>query len=97
MNQAPAISQIIDRGGRRSGVELRQFSYSDHIPERRSNQDRRCGPDRRSGLDRRTFKERRCATDEKGPYQVNSNVIDMRNHKDRRKEMRRAAFDKDIG
>ena len=36
-----------DNGGRRSGIERREFSYDQHIPERRS------GKDRRSGLDRR--------------------------------------------
>ena len=39
---------INDNGGRRSGVERRQFSYFAHVPERRS------GKDRRNGLDRRT-------------------------------------------
>ena len=36
-----------DNGGRRLGIERRQFSYDFHIPERRS------GKERRSGLDRR--------------------------------------------
>jgi hypothetical protein len=36
-----------DNGGRRSGIDRRQFSYTAHIPERRS------GKERRSGLDRR--------------------------------------------
>ena len=36
-----------DNGGRRLGIERRQFNYDFHIPERRS------GKDRRSGLDRR--------------------------------------------
>jgi len=36
-----------DHGGRRSGIERRQFSYSIHIPERRSGKDRRVLPDRR--------------------------------------------------
>ena len=36
-----------DNGGRRSGVDRRQFSYKDHIPERRSGKDRRSGNDRR--------------------------------------------------
>ncbi len=36
-----------DNGGRRSGIERREFLYNGHIPERRS------GKDRRSGLDRR--------------------------------------------
>ena len=40
-------SSIKDNGGRRSGVDRRQFSYNTHISERRS------GKDRRSGLDRR--------------------------------------------
>jgi len=36
-----------DNGGRRSGIERREFLYDQHIPERRS------GKDQRSGLDRR--------------------------------------------
>jgi hypothetical protein len=38
---------IKDKGGRRSGIDRRQFSYNDHIPERRSGKDRRSGFDRR--------------------------------------------------
>ena len=38
-----------DNGGRRSGIERRRFSYSVHIPERRSGIDRRCSQDRRCG------------------------------------------------
>jgi hypothetical protein len=41
------MSNILpDNGGRRMGIERRQFSYTLHIPERRSKE-------RRSGLDRR--------------------------------------------
>ena len=40
-----------DNGGKRSGVDRRQFSYSSHIPERRSNKDRRGGFDRRKARD----------------------------------------------
>jgi hypothetical protein len=36
---------LADQGGRRSGVERRQFSYNSHLPERRSGQDRRRGKD----------------------------------------------------
>ena len=36
-----------DNGGRRLGIERRQFLYNGHIPERRS------GKERRSELDRR--------------------------------------------
>ena len=36
-----------DNGGRRLRIDRRQFSYTMHIPERRS------GKERRNGLDRR--------------------------------------------
>ena len=41
------IQILPDNGGRRSGTDRREFSYTSHIPERRS------GKERRSGLDRR--------------------------------------------
>ena len=66
-----------DNGGRRSGIERREYSYTAHIPERRSGTDRRSGDERRSvlsvwdgiecrlnlwrGLARRNGKERRRA------------------------------------
>ena len=37
-----------DYGGRRSGVDRRQFTYAVHIPERRSGKDRRINWDRRT-------------------------------------------------
>jgi len=39
--------KLKDTGGRRSGTDRRQFSYSNHIPERRSGLDRRIRDDRR--------------------------------------------------
>jgi len=36
-----------DNGGRRSGIDRRQFSYTANIPERRSGKERRSGFDRR--------------------------------------------------
>ena len=36
-----------DNGGRRSGIDRREFSYNAHIPERRSGKERRSGVDRR--------------------------------------------------
>ena len=45
--------EIRDNGGRRSGIDRRYFSYSDHIPERRMAEDRRSPEDRRTGSDRR--------------------------------------------
>ena len=45
---------IVDNGCRRSGIERRQISYDQYIPERRSGEDdRRSDNDRRSGKDRR--------------------------------------------
>ena len=40
----------IDNGGRRSGIDRRQFSYSGYLPERRSGNERRSGRDRRETL-----------------------------------------------
>ena len=40
-------SFIRDNGGERLGLDRRQFSYDRHIPERRSDQDRRRKLDRR--------------------------------------------------
>jgi hypothetical protein len=39
---------IADNGGRRKNNDRRQFSYTCHIPERRSGSDRRAGDDRRT-------------------------------------------------
>ena len=38
---------MIDQGGRRLGIERRQFDYSDFFPERRVSADRRILPERR--------------------------------------------------
>jgi hypothetical protein len=63
----------IDNGGRRSDIDRRQFSYTYHIPEKRSLNNRRSGIDRRSGLDQRSSIDRR-----------SGKVIEMRLGKDRR-------------
>ena len=39
-----------DNGGRRLGLERREFSYDTHVPERRSNTIRRSSIDRRNGF-----------------------------------------------
>lgn len=58
---------LSDRGGRRLGIERRRFSYTLHIPERRSGRERRRIKDRRGELDhsmifkRREEQERRAA------------------------------------
>ena len=93
MSNAPMIAQIIDNGGRRSGIDLRQFSYTGHIPERRSSEDRRCGLDRRSGLDRRTCEDRRSDIETRKYQKGAAKIIEMRSHKGRRNSAdRRAAF-----
>ena len=38
---------LLDNGGRRSGFDRREFSYTAYIPERRSGKERRSGQDRR--------------------------------------------------
>lgn len=49
----------LDNGGRRSGAERRNFSYTYYIPERRNGQDRRRGGDRRMSLrPKNSFKTR---------------------------------------
>jgi hypothetical protein len=40
---------LLDNGGRRLGIERRHYSYSDHLPERRVNAERRNELDRRGG------------------------------------------------
>ena len=46
--------KMIDNGGRRSGGDRRNYSYSIHLPERRTNRDRR------DGIDRRRFPRYKC-------------------------------------
>ena len=50
-NETDILEQLIilDNGRRRSGGDRRNYSYTLHIPERRS------GEDRRNGIDRRQF------------------------------------------
>ena len=50
---------VLDNGGRRSGLDRRQYSYTGHIPERRTGEERRSGQERRSGADRRENGDRR--------------------------------------
>ena len=48
-NEIDILEQLIilDNGGRRSGGDRRNYSYTLHIPERRNVPDRRSGTDRR--------------------------------------------------
>ncbi len=42
-------AELLDKGGRRRGLERRQFSYAGHLPERRTGKEHRRGTDRRRG------------------------------------------------
>jgi hypothetical protein len=73
MGDSRVVFSVSDKGGRRSGIERRRFSYSEHLPERRS------GEERRSGFDRRSDKERRAGLDRRGGHerQPRSPVINI--------------------
>jgi len=88
MSFASFATTLIDSGGRRLGIDRRQFSYTDHIPDGRINKDRRSGIERRSDLDRRSGKDRR------SDKFITMNIgKDGRKGKDRRSGLeRRAAF-----
>ena len=60
-----ALAMKYDNGGRRTGIDRRQFSYAVHIPERRSGTDRRAGNDRRHpwNFKKRESSERRTVVD----------------------------------
>ena len=53
--QARRISS--DNGGRRTGGDRRNYSYTLHIPERRKGKDRRTGDDRRKSPRNRTLSQ----------------------------------------
>lgn len=42
------VRRIVDKGGRRLGLDRRRAPVPDHMPERRTGQERRSGRDRRS-------------------------------------------------
>ena len=67
MNGLIEKTELFDNGGRRSGIERREFSYSGYYPERRS------GIDRRNGTDRRSMREeRKTGSDRNGNYTMRS-------------------------
>ena len=82
MNIAAMTIALMDNGGRRFGVDRRQFLYTNHIPDRRRGEDRRSGFDRRSTIERRNGKvvliknrknlkegkDRRCSNDRRTTF-----------------------------
>ena len=65
--------ELKDNGGRRLGIDRRQFLYTNHIPDRRLCEDRRAGLERRNHIDRR-----------RGKVVILENKKDLRESKDRR-------------
>jgi hypothetical protein len=65
---------IGDRGGRRSGIDRRQFSYSMHIPERRGDVERRSCVDRRMDRERRSNVDRRSGADRRYAFHLCVNL-----------------------
>ena len=61
--KSQVVFNLRDNGGRRSNLDRRKFLYSDHIPERRYQKDRRGESERRFGNDRRSFVDRRSGID----------------------------------
>ena len=59
MQEKQNESEQHEKDCNRSGIDRRQFSYSYHIPERRSGKDRRRGFDRRYGFSRRSGMKQR--------------------------------------
>jgi hypothetical protein len=88
MNIMAMAVALIDNGGRRLGVDRRQFSYTDYIPDKRLGDCRRIGLDRRGGLHRRDEIDRR-----RSKVIILKDRKDLREGKDRRSSIeRRATF-----
>jgi len=76
LNISKITWELGDNRGRRSGIDRRYFSYSDHIPERRRKQERRSLEDRRAGFERRdtedglinTLEEQRLGIDRRAEW-----------------------------
>ena len=86
---------LIDNGGRRVGIDNREFSYTNHVPNRRTQEDRRSGAYRRSGLERRQGTDRRSG--EVIFKKIHGPENDLREGIDRRSCVeRRAAFAKTL-
>jgi len=81
MRHSSLRTRYRDIGGRRSGIDNRQFSYNCHVPERRLESGRRIKPERRSGLDRRSAMDRRSSFE---PRRHETRGKDRRCDKDRR-------------
>jgi len=59
MSIGTEILNLIDNGGRRTGIKRREYLYTNHVPNRRTEGDRRGGVDHRSSSERRNDTGRR--------------------------------------
>lgn len=88
MSIGTEILNLIDNGGRRTGIKRREFSYTYHVPDRRTEGDRRSGVDHRSGSERRNDTGRKSGKiifkKIKRPENDLRNGIDRRSGLDRR-------------
>ena len=92
MSEAKRQFTSFDNGGRRTGMDRRYFSYSDHIPERRVGEGRRKTPDRRRVLDRRGETGQRLFGSRNRLIYVGKDVNQESGLDRRRGEDRRSAF-----
>ena len=97
MGDSHVLFSMSDNGGRRSGIERRRFAYSEHVPERRSGEERRTGLDRRGGKERRSSLDRRGGPERRTENSVISFLDwskrgDQRSGSDRRSGMDRRDF-----
>ena len=91
MSITEMVIALVDKGGRRFGIDRRQFSYTSHIPNRRLDEDRRKETDRRRSVGRRSGITRR--TGKVVFKKIIKPENDLRERKDRRNDLeRRAAF-----
>jgi hypothetical protein len=87
VNNVDVVFNFRDNGGRRVGIERRQFSYASHIPERRYSEGRRSCVERRMIIDRRENEDRRESLNRRSNH--DQPLIDLRNYKDRRGSVNR--------
>ena len=83
MNYALILADLVDKGGRRTGINRRRFAYTDHATDRRYRNDRRNGQDRRLVVEQRSGNDRRASRN------VGSKFEEMRRGLDRRRDIER--------
>jgi hypothetical protein len=63
-------SETRDNGGRRWGIERREFSYTFYVPERRRGSERRNVSDRRNGFSQMDGLYGRRSTDRRWDFRI---------------------------